>query len=97
MDNKEFLLHMKIIKDMLAKPNIRIILLHNPYNESQQRIIDAISRESTKIIGQVVRVPPIQEKAKEIQRLILAHKDPGISCDKLRYVILGQQTPKAHN
>jgi len=97
MDDKEFLLHMKIIKDMLVKPNIRIILLHNPYNESQQVIIDAISRESIKIIGQVVRVPPIQEKAKEIQRLILAHKDPGISCDKLKYVILGQQKPKLDN
>jgi len=97
MDDKEFLLHMKIIKHMLAKPNVRIILLHNPYNESQQVIIDAISRESIKIIGQVVRVPPIKEKAEEIKRLILAHKDPGIPCHKLKYVILGQQKPKFYN
>ena len=94
MDNDEFLLHMKIIKHMLAKPNVRIILLHNPYTESQQIIIDAISRQSIKIIGQIVRTPPLKEKAKEITRLIKAHKDPGISRDKVRYVILGQQKPK---
>lgn len=97
MDDKEFLLHMQIIKDLLAKPDVRLILLHNPYNESQQRIIDAISRQSRKIIGQVERVPPIQEKAEEIQRLILANKDPGIPHDKLRYIILGQQKPELNN
>ncbi len=97
MDNDEFLLHMKIIREMLAKSEVRLILLHNPYNESQQIIIDAISRQSRKIIGQVIRTPPIKEKAEEIQRLILAHKDPGIPRDKLRYVILGQQKPELNN
>lgn len=93
MDDREFLLHMKIIKDMLTQPDIRIILMHNPYNESQQVIIDAISRQSRKIIGQIIRTPPIQEKAKEIQRLILANKDPGIPYDKLKFVVIGQQKP----
>ncbi len=97
MDDDEFLLHMKIIKVMLTHSNVRLILLHNPYNESQQIIIDAISRQSIKIIGQVIRTPPIKEKADEIKRLIAAHKDPGIPRDKLRYVILGQQKPELNN
>lgn len=91
MDNGEFMLHLKIIKEMLTKPRVKIILLHNPYTPSQQKIIDKISTQSKKIIGQVVREPPLAEKANEIGRLILADKEPGISDENTQYVILGQQ------
>ncbi len=94
MDNAEFLYHMNIIKDMVKHPHVRIILLHTPYTESQQKIIDSISRQSKYIIGQVERKPPIVEAAKEIERLILAHKDPFIPADMLQYVVIGRQKPK---
>lgn len=94
MDDAEFLLHMQIIRDMLKHKHVRIILLHPPYSDSQQVIIDAICRHSTKIIGQLERKPPIIDAAKEVERLILAHKDPFIPVDQLQYVIIGQQKPK---
>ena len=88
---------MNIIKDLIKKPNVRIILLHPPYNESQQIIIDSISRQSKHIIGQLERKPPIKKAAEEIQRLILSHKDPFIAADELQYVVLGRQEPKKNN
>lgn len=93
MNDEEFLYHMKIIRDFLKKPNIRIILLHNPYTESQQKIIDAICRNSKKILGQIERIPPTKEKAEEIKRLIESNNEPFISADKLQFVIIGQQKP----
>ena len=80
--------------DLLEKPNARLILLHPPYTKSQQKIIDSICRHSTKIIGQVERKPPIVEVAKEIGRLIAAHREPFIPVDQLRCVIIGQLKPK---
>ena len=94
MDNDEFLHHLNLIADLSKKPSVRIILLHNPYTEKQQRIIDSICRRSNNIIGQVTRVPPLDEKADEIQRLILAHKDPFLKPEHIQYVILGQQKLK---
>ena len=94
MDNAEFLYHLSIIKDLIKKPHVRIILLHPPYNESQQVIIDSISRQSKHIIGQLERKPPILDVAKEIDRLISSHKDPFIAADELQYVVLGKQEPK---
>ena len=93
MDNAEFLYHLDIIKDLIKKPHVRIILLHPPYNESQQIIIDSISRQSKHIIGQLVRKHPIIDVAKEIERLILSHKDPFVAADELQYVVLGKQKP----
>jgi len=94
MDNAEFLYHLNIIKDLIKKSHVRIILLHPPYNESQQNIIDSISRQSKHIIGQLERKPPLQDVAKEIQRLISSHKDPFVAPDELQYVVLGKQKPK---
>lgn len=96
MDNAEFLYHLNIIKDLIKKPHVRIILLHPPYNESQQIIIDSISRQSKHIIGQLERKPPILDAAKEIDRLISSHKDPFIAADELQYVVLGRQKPKSN-
>ena len=94
MDNAEFFYLLNIIKDLIKKPHVRIILLHPPYNESQQRIIDSISRQSKHIIGQLERKPPLLDAAKEIERLISSHKDPFIAADELQYVVLGKQEPK---
>jgi len=97
MDNAEFFYHMQIIKDMIKKPHVRIILHHVPYTESQQVIIDTISRQSKHIIGQLERKTTSKElknTAEEIQRLILSHKDPFIAADKLQYVVLGKQRPR---
>ena len=94
MDNAEFFYHMNIIKDLIKKPHVRIILLHPPYTESQQIIIDSISRRSKHIIGQLERKPPLIDAAKEIERLILSHKEPFIPADKLQYVVLGRQKPR---
>ena len=94
MDNAEFLYHLSIIKDLIKKPHVRIILLHPPYNESQQVIIDSISRQSKHIIGQLERKPSLLDAAKEIERLISSHKDPFIAADELQYVVLGRQEPK---
>ena len=94
MDNAEFFYHLNIIKDLIKKPHVRIILLHPPYTESQQVIIDSISRQSKHIIGQLERKPPLLDAAKEIERLITSHKDPFIAADELQYVVLGKQEPK---
>lgn len=96
MDNAEFLYHLNIIKDLIKKPHVRIILLHPPYNEAQQSIIDSISRQSKHIIGQLERKPPLKYAAEEIQRLILSHKDPFIAADELQYVVLGRQKPNKY-
>lgn len=93
MENNEFLLHMNIIKDMLKHKNVRIILLHHPYTSDQQIIIDAISRNSKNIIGQIIRKKETKKIAKEIERLIMADTDPFIPKSMLQYVILGQQKP----
>ena len=97
MDNAEFFYHLNIIKDLIKKPYVRIILLHPPYTEAQQSIIDCISRQSKHIIGQLVRKPPLKNVANEIERLILSHKDPFIAVDELQYVVLGRQKPKLNN
>ena len=95
MENKEFFLHMKIISEMLSKSKyIRIILLHNPYTESQQKIIDCISIHSKQIIGQIIRKPPLNDAAKEVERLITSNSEPYSIQKKLQYVVLGQQKPK---
>ena len=94
MEAVEFLHHMNLIKNLLKKRNNRIILLHPPYTTAQQRIIDSVCRNSNQIIGQIERKNPTIETAKEMERLILAHKEPFISADQLQYVILGRQKPK---
>lgn len=94
MENAEFLYHLNIIKDLIKHPYVRIILLHPPYTESQQRIIDSICRNSKHIIGQIERKPPLKEAAEEIERLILANPDPLIPDDVIQYVIVGRQKPK---
>lgn len=91
MDDAEFLHHMKIIRYMLKQPHVRLVLLHPPYTQSQQRIIDAICRNSTKIIGQIERKPPMEKTAQEVSRLITSHHEPCIRSKELQYVILGQQ------
>jgi len=93
MDNAEFLHHMNIIKDLMKNSLVRIILVHPPYNSSQQKIIDSISRQSRHIIGQIERNLPAIDVAKEVQRLVMADKEPFVSKDKIQYVILGQQKP----
>ena len=94
MDNPEFFHHLQIIKDLLKDKSIRIILLHTPYTKTQQKIIDSICRNSNQIIGQIERKEPKLKAALEISRLIESHKDPFISSDDLKYVILGRQKPK---
>ncbi len=95
MDNAEFFIHMKIIRQMFKKSKyIRIILLHNPYTESQQIIIDSISRHSKQIIGQLERIPPLINVAKEIERLILSNSEPHSIQKRLQFVVLGQQKSK---
>jgi len=94
MDNDEFLYHMEIISDMLKYPHVRIILHHPPYNEDQQVIIDTICRNSVKIVGQIIRKPPIIKAAKEIERLILSHHEPNMKPKNLQFVIIGQQKIK---
>ena len=86
--------HMEIISDMLKHKHVRIILLHVPYTEVQQAIVDSICMHSKKIIGQIERKPPIKDTAKEIQLLIKSHHEPFIAKEKLRYVIIGRQKPK---
>ncbi len=98
MDNDEFVYHMEIIRDMLKFPDVRMVLFHPPYTNSQQVIIDSISRNSINIIGQLVRPnitkKDIEKASKEIARLITSHHEPLISNDKLRFVIIGQQKIK---
>lgn len=94
MNDPDFLHHMKIIRDMLRHPHVRIILMHPPYLESQQSIIDSICRNSKKIIGQIERKPPIIDAAIEIERMILSHHEPFIDESKLQYVIIGRQSVK---
>lgn len=91
MENNEFLYHLYILRDMLKNPLVRIILMHPPYTQNQQKIIDSICRQSTQIIGQVLRKPPITKAAQEIQRLLMAQAEPLIPRNKLKYVIMGQQ------
>lgn len=94
MDTPEFFYHLQIIKNLLKDKSVRIILVHPSYTKTQQKIIDSICRNSTKIIGQVERKPPIVEVAKEIERLIAAHTEPFIPSDQLQYVVVGQQKLK---
>ncbi len=94
MDDAEFLHHMELIRDMLKHQHVRIVLLHPPYTQHQQRIIDAICRNSTKIIGQIERRLPIEKTAQEVSRLIFSHHEPCIRTKGLQYVILGQQKVK---
>ena len=85
---------MKIIMDLLEKPNARLVLLHPPYTHSQQLVIDNICKNSENIIGQVLRVPPIKEAAEEVGRLISTHHEPHMNHEQLKYVIVGQQKVK---
>lgn len=94
MDNDEFFHHMEIIRDMLKEPRTRIILLHPPYTESQQVIIDTICRNSKKIIGQLVRTPPLKKAAQEIKRIILSHHEMYLNHEQLQFVVIGQQKIK---
>lgn len=94
MENKEFLHHLKTIRELVQKRNVRIILLHPPYTEKQQKMIDSICRRSKHIIGQIERTTPMKDAAEEIGRILRSHKEPFVSADKLQYVILGKVTPK---
>ena len=94
MHTSEFFYHLNIIKDMMKDKSVRIILLHTPYTETQQKIIDSICRNSNQIIGQIERKEPMKKTLQEMKRLIDSHKDPFISSDDLKYVILGRQKPK---
>ena len=94
MDTSEFFYHLQIIKDFMKDKSFRIILLHTPYTETQQKIIDSICRNSYQIIGQIERKEPMIKATLEIKRLIESHKDPFIPSDCLKYVILGRQKPK---
>lgn len=94
MDNKEFLYHLKTIKELIKTPNVRIILLHPPYTQKQQKTIDYICRHSKQIIGQIERTPPLKDVADEIGRIIKSNKEPFISPDQLQYVVLGKVTQK---
>lgn len=91
MEAKEFLYHLHMIKKLIRYQYTRIILLHPPYTEKQQKLIDSVCRRSKHIIGQIERKYPIEDASKEIERLIAANHDPLISKDKIKYVILGQQ------
>jgi len=81
---------MELVKKFLKYPHVRIILMHPPYTESQQRIIDSICRQCTQIIGQVLRKPPMEKTAEEIERLISVHIEPFVPLEQLQYVILGK-------
>lgn len=94
MENAEFLHHLNIIKNLMKDKRSRIILLHIPYTETQQKIIDSICRNSIQIIGQIERKEPKINVSREIKRLIESNKEPFIPSDQLRYVILGRQKPK---
>lgn len=94
MENKEFLLHLKTIKELIKTPNVRIILLHPPYTKDQQKTIDSICRVSKHIIGQIERTTPMKDAAEEIGRILHSNKEPFVSADKLKYVILGKIKPK---
>lgn len=94
MENKEFLLHLKTIWELIQKPNVRIILMHPPYTEKQQKTIDSICRVSKKIIGQIERKPPLKDAADEIGRILQSHKEPFVPAEELQYVILGKVTQK---
>jgi len=94
MDNPEFLYHLNIIKELMKDKSVRIILLHTPYTETQQKIIDSICRNSTQIIGQIERKEPMKKALLEMKRLLESHKEPFIPEDQLKYVIVGRQKPK---
>jgi len=94
LEEKEFVLHVKIIKDFLSRPQVRLILFHNPYTKAQQRIIDIICMNHSHIIGQVVRKEPNQEALSEISRLLESHHEPFVTKEKMKFVIIGQQKPK---
>jgi hypothetical protein len=94
MENNEFLYHLQMIKKLGQNSHVRIILLHPPYTEKQQKTIDFICRRSNQIIGQIERTPPLKDTAEEIGRIISSHKEPFISPDQLQYVILGKVTKK---
>ena len=70
MDNPEFYYYLNIIKDFMKDKSIRIILLHIPYTNTQQKIIDSICRNSNQIIGQVERAEPMIKAALEMKKLI---------------------------
>jgi hypothetical protein len=91
MEPKEFLYHLHMIKKLIQHPYTRIILMHPPYTEKQQKLIDSLCRRSSHIIGQIERKPPFMEVSKEIKRLISADHDPLIRADKIQYVVLGRQ------
>lgn len=94
MDNSEFFHHMNLIKELMKDKSVRLILLHPPYTNIQQHIIDSICRNSKQIIGQLERTNPVDKTTQEMKRLIDSHKDPFIPSDDLKYVILGRQKPK---
>lgn len=94
MDNKEFLYHLKTIQQLIKKPRVRIILLHPPYTQKQQKAIDYICRNSKHIIGQIERTPPLKDVADEIGRIVKSNKEPFVSPDQLQYVVLGKVTQK---
>lgn len=91
MNEIEFLRHLDMIMDLLERPNLRLILFHLPYTESQQLVIDDICKNSPHIIGQIIRKPLTKEIAHEFGRLITTHHEPHVNCDELKYVIVGKQ------
>ena len=93
MERSEFLYHLQLLKEVIKKPTVRIILMHPPYDNKQQKIIDSICSECENIIGQIERTPPLKEKAEEIQRLIASHHDPYLKEEQIQYIVLGQQKP----
>ncbi len=94
MDDKEFLYHMELISKMMKESRyVRLILVHVPYSEVQQRIIDNVSCHSQQIIGQIDRTLGFEHIAKEVKNLINANQEPHSVKKKLHYVALGRQRP----
>lgn len=93
MDKEEFVLHLNILNEILQRSTTRIIIIHNPYTDIQQKIIDGICSKNSHIIGQLQRIDPVRA-AKEIQQLLDSYHEPFVKNDSLEFVILGQQKPK---
>jgi len=100
LETNEFNLHVEIINSTLGKTNAKIILLHNPYNETQEKVIDGIIKKSDgKIIGTVSRD---RENSKRVGNEIkeICSKDATrrlvkkVSGDKFDYIVIGQIKPK---
>ena len=103
MDNKEFLLHVKLTNDFLELPHVKIFLWHHPYTDSQQKTIDSMCRQTKRIIGQLEQYKDEvtrEKQQQEIMKMMKADEGPliynkvMIPTDQVCTVILGGQTPK---